>query len=59
MGKLLKNLSKLLETPPPSEEDITNEMRKLDLNKDGKISKEEIRPVVKQLLLMTLDELGI
>ena len=59
MGKLLENLSQALESPTPTEEDITREMKKLDVNKDGKISKEEIRPIVKEIVLLTLDYLGV
>jgi len=59
MGKLLKNLSEELGNPMPTEEDIDKKMKKLDLNKDGKISKEESRPIVREIVLLTLDYLQV
>ena len=43
--------------PPPNKEDVLKYMDKLDKNSDGKISKEEFRPFIKEILTK-LAELG-
>ena len=42
---------------PPKKEDVLKYMDKLDKNSDGKISKEEFRPFIKEILTK-LAELG-
>ena len=57
LGKLLGDLGKILECPVPTDEDIDNEIKRLDANKDGKISKKEIRPLVKELVLLVVENI--
>ena len=55
MKKLLSKIGKCIECPIP-EEEMDDEINKIDTNKDGKISKKEIRPLVKELVLLVLDK---
>ena len=54
---LLKSIHATLNIPAPTEEEINNELKRLDLNKDGKISKEEFRTLVKDLAMFTIDQI--
>ena len=54
---LLKSIHATLNIPAPTEEEINNELKRLDLNKDGKISKEEFRTFVKDLTMFTIDQI--
>ena len=54
---LLKSIHGTLNIPPPSNEDIEKELRRLDTNSDGKISKQEFRVLVKDLAMFTVDQL--
>ena len=54
---LLKKIRDNLGFPPPTEEDIQNEMKRLDKNKDGKLSKDEFRVLVKELTIFSIDSL--
>ena len=54
---LLKIIHATLNIPAPTEEEINNELKRLDLNKDGKISKEEFRTLVKDLAMFTIDQI--
>ena len=54
---LLKSIHATLNIPAPTEEEINNELKSLDLNKDGKISKEEFRTLVKDLAMFTIDQI--
>lgn len=54
---LLKSIHATLNIPAPTEEEINNELKRLDLNKDGKISKEEFRTLVKDLTMFTIDQI--
>ena len=54
---LLKSIHNTLNIPPPSNEDIEKELRRLDKNSDGKISKQEFRVLVKDLAMFTVDQL--
>ena len=57
LGVLLKKIRENLGFPPPTEKDIKNEMERLDKNKDGKISKEEFRVLVKELCMFSIEQL--
>ena len=54
---LLKSIHATLNIPAPTEEEINNELKRIDLNKDGKISKEEFRTLVKDLAMFTIDQI--
>ena len=54
---LLKSIHATLSIPAPTEEEINNELKRLDLNKDGKISKQEFRTLVKDLAMFTIDQI--
>lgn len=54
---LLKSIHATINIPPPTEEEINKELKRLDLNKDGKISKQEFRTLVKDLAMFTVDQL--
>lgn len=43
---------------PPSDADIDEELKKLDKNKDGKISKEEFRVLIKDILIVMIELLS-
>ena len=57
LKKLLAELGQILEIPPPSDNDVENELKRLDDNKDGKISKQEFRKLVKELVLLVVDNI--
>jgi len=46
---LLSTISKQLNLPDPSDEDIENGLKELDLNKNGKLEFEEFYPFYKQV----------
>ncbi len=54
---LLKSIHTSLNIPPPSNNDIEQELKRLDKNSDGKISKEEFRVLVKDLALFSIDNM--
>lgn len=43
--------------PAPSDAEITNELNRLDINKDGKISKNEFRTLVHDLAMFTIEQM--
>ena len=43
--------------PKASEKEIQNELKRLDSNKDGKISKEEFRVLVYEITMFSIDQL--
>lgn len=43
---------------PPTEVDIDEELKKLDTNKDGKISKDEFKILVKDILIVMIELLS-
>ena len=53
---LLKSIYATIGLPPPSKSDIELEFKRLDKNKDKKISKEEFRVLVKDLCLFFIDQ---
>ena len=57
LGILLKKIRDNLGFPPPTKKDLKNEMERLDVNKDGKISKDEFRVLVKELTMFSIDQL--
>ena len=54
---LLVTILTSLNIPPSSKDDIERELKRLDTNSDGKISKEEFRVLVKDLALFSIDNM--
>ena len=54
---LLKSIHGTLNIPPPSNEDIEKELRRLDKNSDGRISKPEFKVLVRDLALFSIENL--
>ncbi len=54
---LLNKIRQNLDIPLAREEDVNNELIRLDTNKDGKISKEEFRVLVKEITMFSIDQL--
>ena len=52
---LLKTIHSTLNIPAPTETEINNELKRLDINKDGKISKKEFRTLVHDLSMFTIE----
>lgn len=57
LSKLLTGIHENLNIPPPTKEDIDKELIRLDLNKDNVISKEELKTLVKDLALFTVEQM--
>ena len=57
LAEVLKGLHFGLGIPAPTNEDIDKELKRLDTNKDGKVSKTEFRVLVKDLALHCIDAL--
>jgi Ca2+-binding EF-hand superfamily protein len=43
--------------PPPTEEEIKEELKRLDINKDGKLDKKEFETLVKDLVNFCVETL--
>ena len=56
LATLLKSIYATIGLPPPSKSDVDLELKRLDKNKDKKISKEEFRILVKDLCLFFIDQ---
>ena len=54
---LIKGIYVSLGMKPPTKEEIKNELKRLDINVDGKISKNEFRTLVKELALFGVDQM--
>ena len=54
---LLKSIYGTLGLNPPEEKEIDDELERLDLNKDGKLSKEEFKILVKELALFSIENM--
>ncbi len=54
---IIKSIHLSLNIPPPTQEDIDKEFKRLDTNYDGKISKEEFSVLVKDLALFSVDNM--
>jgi Ca2+-binding EF-hand superfamily protein len=54
---LLNKIRKNLDIPSATEKDVNNELNRLDTNKDGKISKNEFRELVKEIIMFSIDQL--
>ena len=54
---LIKGIHVSLGMKPPTKEEIMFELKRLDINVDGKISKSEFRTLVKELALFGVDQL--
>lgn len=57
LAEVLKGLHFGLGIPAPTQDDIDKELKRLDTNKDGKISKTEFRVLVKDLAMHCIDSL--
>ena len=57
LKKLLAELGQLLEIPPPTDADVEGEIIRLDTNCEGKISKQEFRKLVKELVLLVVENI--
>ena len=56
LANFLKTIYKAIGFPSPSDSEIEKEIKRLDKNEDNKISKEELRILVKDLCLYFIDE---
>lgn len=54
---LLKGIHATLGLSAPTTAEINAELKRLDLNTDGKISKEEFRTLVKDLAMFSVDQM--
>lgn len=54
---LLKGIHSTLGRPPPTEEEIREELKRLDINKDGKLDKKEFETLVKDLVNFCVETL--
>ena len=54
---LLKSIYGTLGLNPPEEKEIDEELVRLDLNKDGKLNKEEFKVLVKDLALFSIENM--
>ncbi len=59
LAELLNNLFEQWNLPKLKNEQIEAELKRLDKNKDGKISKKEFRVLVKEITLYTISKLEI
>ena len=57
LKKLLSDLGKTLGLPTPSENVVDSQLKRLDSNCDGKISKKEFRQLVKDLINIIVDNM--
>ena len=54
---LLKSIYGTLGLNPPEEKEIDEELVRLDLNKDGKLNKEEFKVLVRDLALFSIENM--
>ena len=54
---LLKGIHATLGLSTPTQAEINAELKRLDLNTDGKISKEEFRTLVRDLAMFSVDQM--
>ena len=59
LADLLNNLFDQWKMPRMTNEQVEAELKRLDKNKDGKISKKEFRVLVKEITLYTISKLEI
>ena len=59
LAELLNNLFDQWKLPRLNNDQIDAELKRLDKNKDGKISKKEFRALVKEITLYTISKLEI
>ena len=57
LAVLLKSIYGTLGLNPPEEKEIDDELIRLDLNKDGKLNKDEFKVLVKELALFSLENM--
>ena len=50
---LIKDIHKTLHLPPPSQLEIERELKRLDNDKDGRLSKNEYRELIEDLIIYT------
>lgn len=56
LGQLLKNLTDAFNVEEPSEEDINDILKELDVNGDGKISKEQFEQLITDVINIMEEE---
>ena len=54
---LLRNIYGTLGLNPPEEKEIDDELKRLDINKDHKLSKEEFKTLVKDLAMFSVENI--
>ncbi len=54
---LLKSIYGTLGLNPPDEKEIDDELKRLDINKDHKLSKEEFKVFVKELAMFSVENM--
>lgn len=54
---LLKGIHENLNIPPPSEEDVDKELKRLDINKDHTIDRDGFKTLVKDLILFCIEQI--
>ena len=54
---LLKSIYGTLGLNPPEEKEIDDELKRLDINKDHKLSKEEFKVLVKDLAMFSVENM--
>ena len=52
---LINDIHRTLNLPPPSTNEVKKELKRLDNDKDGKLSKDEYRELVHDLILYTIE----
>ena len=57
LAVLLKSIYGTLWLKPPKENEIDQELRRLDENNDGKLSKSEFRTLVRDLVVFSIENL--
>lgn len=58
LKKVFDEISTKFHAPFASEEEVTKELKRLDLNKDSKLSKKEFSVLVKEILLLMNDSMA-
>ena len=54
---ILKEIYKTLNLAPPSNEEVNQELNRLDYDKDGRLNLEEYRELIKDLIQYTVNQL--
>ena len=52
---LIKDIHRTLHLPPPSMPEVKKELKRLDIDKDGRLNKNEYRELIHDLILYTIE----